>query len=333
MKTSQPSKPNKTLVNLALALGQRLAFGVLVLVFIIFLSHLGLDMARGTDFQPAAVRAVEKTVAYLGQLMRGDLGLSMAGSISLLPVSVAEMVPDMLFRSLGLLFTSLSFAAVVGIILGIWAAKRAHSGWSLIAILASIIGVSVPSFLAALLLQLAVIRLTQVMGHAILPVGGFGWDKHIIIPALVLAARPLAQITRVTFVIVSNVLEQDYIRTAHSKGLRQRRVMSRHVIRNAAIAILTTVGLSLRFSLSSLPVVEFIFGWPGLGFTLLKTIALRDDNLTVALVLCLGILFILVNILLDFSYRLIDPRSRETPEFIKRGERRNLLEWGQSALA
>ena len=129
--------------------------------------------------------------------------------------------------------------------------------------------------------------------------GGFGWDKRLILPTLVLAARPLAQITRISFHALREVLDQDYVRTAHSKGLSRGRVLFGHVLRNAAIPILTTVAVSLRFSLSSLPLVELYFGWPGAGFSLLKGIAQRDDNLTVALLLCLGLLFIGVNLLLE----------------------------------
>jgi peptide/nickel transport system permease protein len=142
-------------------------------------------------------------------------------------------------------------------------------------------------------------------------VGGFGWDNHILLPALVLAARPVAQIARVTYITISEVLSKDYVRTARSKGLAPRRVMMRHVWRNAAIPIITTIGLSLRFSLSSLPVVEYFFGWPGAGFALLKAIAQQDDNLTVALLLALGVLFILINLVLDMLYRMVDPRVRE----------------------
>lgn len=144
-------------------------------------------------------------------------------------------------------------------------------------------------------------------------------------PALVLATRPIAQIARVTFVSVSDVLAQDYVRTARSKGLREMAVMLHHVIRNAAIPILTTVGLSLRFSLSSLPVVEFFFGWPGVGFTLLKAISRQDDNLAVALVLCLGALFILVNLILEVAYCLIDPRLREPMGHLERRDRGSLV--------
>ncbi|RME62295.1 MAG: ABC transporter permease subunit, partial [Caldilineae bacterium] len=177
----------------------------------------------------------------------------------------------------------------------------------------SIVGVSLPSFFLALILQLGLLKWSQTTGVRLLPVGGFGWDAHIVLPAVVLAARPLAQIFRITYLTVADALRQDYVRTAQGKGLRHYRIMGRHVLRNATIPVLTTVGLSLRFSLSSLPVVEFFFGWPGVGFTLLKAIARRDDNLTIILVLCLGVLFILVNLLLDLSYRLIDPRLRDGP--------------------
>jgi len=315
----------EVLLSLTVFIVRRLLFGALVLAVVIFLSYLGLGMAQGVTFYPALGRSVSKTLDYVGRLARGELGLSAAGSVTAAPVTVAEVVPDVLGKSLGLLAAALLIATLVGVTLGIWAAGRRRSGWSLVTILASIIGVSLPSFFAALLLQLAVVRLTRAVGHPVLPVGGFGWDAHIILPALVLSARPIAQIARVTFVSVSEVLDQDYVRTARSKGLRARQVMFYHVVRNAAIPILTTVGMSLRFSLSSLPVVEFFFGWPGVGFTLLKAISRRDDNLTVALVLCLGALFVLVNLILEVSYRLLDPRLREPTNRLEHKERAGLV--------
>lgn len=324
--TIAPRKKTENLRALAQALARRLAFGALVLVVIIYLSYFGLDMARGASFQDAILHAADKLVIYLGLLARGDLGLTTAGSLTLNPLPIMEVVPTVVARSLGLLAAALLIAAPTGVILGIWASRRRHSTWPLLTLLASIVGVSVPSFFAALLLQLGVIRLTREMGRVLLPVGGFGWDAHLLLPALVLAARPLAQITRVTFVTLNDILQQDYVRTAYSKGLVPRMVMNRHVIRNAIAPILTTIGVSLRFALSSLPVVEFFFGWPGMGFNLLKSISRQDDNLTVALILCLGVLFILVNLLLELSYRIVDPRFRSTPEHIGRGERKSVWE-------
>lgn len=240
-------------------LTQRLMFGIFVIGFIIFSSFLGLDMAQGSPLQNSVSQSVRKSINYIVNIAQGDLGKTTAGSISLLPVPVIDVVPGVLVRSFGLLAVSLSIAAIAGVVLGFRIAGR-RSGWSLVAIMGSIIGVSIPSFFAVLLLQLGVVKLTQVTGKIWLPAGGFGWNKHLILPALVLAPRPFAQITRITFITVKEILSQDYVRTAFSKGLKSSRVMLVHIIRNASIPILTTIGISLRFALSSLPVVEFFFG-------------------------------------------------------------------------
>ncbi len=238
----------------------RLAFGLLVLAFITYASFLGLDMARGVPFKEASADGVIKTLDYASDVLRGDFGETSSGSVSLLPKPVEEVVPDVLTRSLGLLGLSLVVSAVVGVLLGVFIAGK-RSGFTLAALLVSIAGVSIPSFFAALLLQVGTIKLTQISGKTFLPVGGFGWDKHIILPLLVLAARPLAQITRVTYVTVEEILKQDYVRTAYSKGLRSFYVTAVHIIRNAAVPVMTTIGLSLRFALSSLPIEELFFGW------------------------------------------------------------------------
>jgi len=309
-----------TLRSILSVIIKRLAFGLLILVLIGYLSYLGLDMARGKNLAEASWSAVDKTITYFSMLAQGDLGMTAANSLSLRPVSIAEAVPVIIVRSLGLLLAALVIAASVGIVLGVWAARRRYSFWSVLVLAASIIGVSVPSFFAALLLQIGIIRITQMSGKPFLPVGGFGWDLHLLLPALVLAARPLAQTTRITFVTISEILEQDYVRTAHSKGIPERLVMLWHVFLNAAVPVLTTLSVSLRYSLVSLPVVEFFFSWPGIGFTLLKAISKQDDNLTVILVISLGLLFILMNLLLDLIYRVIDPQLRSVPEHMS-GER------------
>ncbi len=325
MTASKRSKFFQSASNLTLVLGQRLLFGLLVLGFIIFLSFVGLDMARGVPLEAAATDGLRKSVVYVSNAVQGDLGETTAGGFSLLPGPGIELVPDIILRSLGLLAVSLSFSAILGVMLGLLAAGK-RSGWSLLTLMISIIGVSVPSFFAAMLLQIGVMKISQATGKIFLPVGGFGWDTHIILPALVLAARPLAQITRMTFVMVEEILSQDYVRTAYSKGLRQRTVIAIHVMRNAAIPILTAIGLSLRFSLSSLPVVEFFFGWAGLGFTLLKAISQGDDQLTIILTLFLGALVIFVNILLDILYHLIDPRLADTIRHISSDNPKSLLQ-------
>ena len=268
-------------------------------------------MARGTGFWAASGHAVRSTATYLGRLIRGDLGLSTSGSFTRVPITVAQVIKGTLPRTLGLLAASLGISAFVGVISGVFAATRKSERSSMIVILSTVAGMSVPSFFAALVLQLIVLSIFRISGMLVLPLGGFGWDAHIVLPALVIAARPIAQTARITYVKMREVLQQDYVRTAYSKGLGQRQVVIRHAVRNAAIPILTTLTVSLRFSLSSLPLVEYFFGWPGIGFTLLKSISQQDDNTTIALLLCLGSLFIIVNFIVELAYRLIDPQLRE----------------------
>ena len=146
-RSRQPTTPRfrrqEALVGIATLIAQRLAFGALVLATITYLSYLGLGMAQGLAFQPALARAAGKTAAYLGRLAQGDLGLSTAGSITL---PVAEVLPATLSKSLGLLAAALLIAALVGVILGTWAALHRHppsppywggvGGWSLVTLLA-----------------------------------------------------------------------------------------------------------------------------------------------------------------------------------------------------
>lgn len=296
-------------------LGQRLLYSAVILFFVIFLTYFGLEMAGGSSFGEAIQEAGVETFSYIGRLLQGDLGMSTAASSDVRPRPMGEVIVERMGRSLGLLAISLSLATFLGLLLGMRAA-RSGSKRSLGIILATIIGVSVPSFFAAFLLQWAVTKYTQWSGTTVLPVGGYGWDKHLILPVIVLAARPFAQITRVTFAAIKDVLSQDYVRTAQAKGLHAYQVTWSHVLRNAAIPILTVIGISFRFALSSLAVVELYFGWSGAGFTLLRSIAMRDDNLTVTFILLLGMLIVLVNIILEISYRFIDPRLWDPPSHI-----------------
>jgi peptide/nickel transport system permease protein len=177
----------------------------------------------------------------------------------------------------------------------------------------TVLGISTPSFFAALLLQIGDIQWTKFYGASWLASGGLGWDvRHMLLPTLVLAARPIAYLTRATFLGLNRVLGEDYIRTAWAKGLSPRRVFFDHALRNVAVPVLTAIGVSLRFALSSLPVVELFFGWPGLGERLLAAINARQTPLVVALALALGLTFVLVNIALDITYRFIDPRVQES---------------------
>ena len=258
-------------------------------------------------------RVREESTTFIMDLARFDLGVNETSDPATLPRPISTILAESVGKSMGLLAVSLLIAVVIGTALGVGAALKRHSSLSTGFLLLSIIGTSIPSFFAAILLHWALLewmRLTG-QGRPPLPLFGFGWDRHIILPALVLAARPLAQIARVSAIALGDVLDQDFVRTARSKGLAAPIVLGRHVLRNAAIPILTTVGLSLRFSLSSLPVVELFFGWPGVGMNLVLAIEQRSDRLIVTYVFLLSLLIVAVNVLLDASYRTIDPRLKQ----------------------
>jgi oligopeptide transport system permease protein len=221
-----------------------------------------------------------------------------------------ELVATTFRHSVGLLLVSLGAAVALGVPLGIAVALSRRKGGRSLVLLLSVMGISTPSFLLAMLFWVINFQAHRRLGVPALPPTGFGWDAHLIMPALVLAARPLAQIAQVTYVSLSEVMGADYIRTARAKGLSWRTVRYRHALRNVLIPILTTLGTSLRFSLASLPVVEYFFLWPGVGLALLEAIELGMTSLVVDLTLTLGLLFLLINLALELIYPLLDPRLK-----------------------
>ncbi|MCB0078966.1 MAG: ABC transporter permease subunit [Anaerolineales bacterium] len=306
-----------------LAIARRVAVAALTLLAIIVLTYVALALARGDGMGEALQRAATQTPRYLLRLAQRDFGMTEAGSLTLAPVAVSGVVREAIPRSVALLLISLLFAALLGVPLGMIAVRWRDGPRSVLVLLLSLMGISMPSFFAIILLQRLVLNWRDLTGQLLVPVGGFGWDAHIVLPALVLAARPIAQLARVTALSLQEVLAQDYVRVAHAKGLTPIAVLVRHVLRNTLIPILTTLGVSLRFSLSSLPVVETFFGWNGAGVLLLKSIGRQDDDLTLPLVLALGALFVLVNLLLEGSYRRINPRLQASAT-TTRPERRSL---------
>jgi ABC-type dipeptide/oligopeptide/nickel transport system permease component len=283
---------------------------LIALVFLVALAiNLGQEESLGA--QPSAVpSAAGFTADYLQGLVRGDLGVIASGRRSIANTPVTTELGRALPKSLGLMAFALTLAALVGLALGIGAALRRDSRSSKLLLFASVLGISTPSFFAAMLLIWFGVWLYQTTSRHIIPISGFGWDLHLLLPALVLAARPAAAVTRLSFNALVEILEADYIRTATAKGLRPRLILLRHVLRNAGVPVLTTVGVSLRFSLAALPIVEYIFNWPGVGLRLLKSIETQDTTAVIGMTLPLIFLFTFVNLLLEVLYPLVDPRLR-----------------------
>ena len=298
---------------------RRLGFIIVVSLGIVFFSFFGMRMASNSilpspsyNLIPPARYAIEETVRYVQKLSHGDLGtmLILRGRRGI-RTAVGYVVADTYPKSMGLLLISLFAATAIGLPIGVSAAVHRRSVLSLGTMTLTLLGVSLPSFSVAALLQIAEIYWYRSFGFRLVPVGGFGWDAHLVIPTLVLAARPLAYLARIAYMTVSEILDQDYIRTAHSKGLYRSRVMADHAYSNAAVPILTGLGVSLRFSLGSLPVVEYFLGWPGIGAALLDAIRNRQDVGVAGMALVLGFTFMMINLLLDVLYRYVDPRLKE----------------------
>jgi ABC-type dipeptide/oligopeptide/nickel transport system permease component/Zn-dependent M28 family amino/carboxypeptidase len=301
---------------------RRLGTSVAILLAIAYLTLFGLLMAeRGREGLPAEpLRAAVETLFRLGDFLaehprtyywhRED-------------VSASGLVLALFGRSAGLLLLALGVAAAVGVPLGIAAALLRRARAASLVLLLSILGISTPSFLLAMLFWILNVQMSRWLGldTAPLPPTGFGWDAHVVMPALVLATRPLAQIVQITYVSMRDVLGQDYIRTACAKGLPWRVVLGRHALRNVLIPVLTTLGTSLRFSLASLPVVESFFVWPGVGLALLQAIGLGISALVADLIVSLGFLFLLINLMLESIYQVVDPRLRDVRAAVQREAR------------
>jgi len=300
---------------------RRLGSALLTLLVIAWLTLFGLTMAeRGREGLPAeplsaAGEALVRTVTYVTDHPAVYYWHKYNPS-------AFELVATTFGHSAGLLLLSLGVAAVLGVPLGTAMALARRKGGASLVLLLSTLGMSTPSFLLAMLFWVVNIQIHRRLNVSVLPPTGFGWDAHLVMPVLVLAARPLAQIAQVTYVSLSEVLGEDYIRTARAKGLPWRAVRNRHAMRNVLIPILTTLGTSLRFSLASLPVVEYFFSWPGVGLALLEAIELGMTSLVTDLIVSLGLLFLLINLALELIYPLVDPRLRDGGQEEERRERR-----------
>jgi ABC-type dipeptide/oligopeptide/nickel transport system permease component len=198
---------------------------------------------------------------------------------------------------------ALLIAAVIGGLAGIVAAVKRFTWIDNLALAVSILAISTPAFSLGLLLILAF-----AVGLAALPMAGFDSWSAIVLPAVTLSAASMAVICRIMRSSLVEVLDNQYVRTARAKGLREHLVVWRHGVRNALIPVVTVAGLQLGYLLGSAVVTETVFAWPGLGRLLVQSILARDFPVVQASVLLVAVTFIVVNIATDLLYALLDPR-------------------------
>lgn len=300
---------------------QRLALSLLVLWGVLTLSY-GLiclapgDVAEslvGQRTDPATLAAIREKLGidrdpltryglYMQGILEGDWGTS-----SRYGVAVWSLILDRFPKTAQLAFTSILFATLVGISLGILASLCPGSRIDRMITLFSLAGISSPVFWIGLIL---VWFFSLQLGW--LPPSGYeaGNLRFLVLPALTLGLRSIALVTRISRAALIEVSTSHYIRTARAKGLSSLAVTGKHALRNASLPILTVIGLDLGSYLSGSVLTEKVFAWPGLGRLLVDAILARDMALINACVVFMAVLFILVNLMVDICYAIFDPRIR-----------------------
>lgn len=287
-----------------------------IAILVIFLGFFAISLVNRTDQVSDKAPVVElisdsaaNTLNFVGDLIGGNLGNAETRIGAQL---ISEIVWFGYKNSLILLGLALGSAILLSALLGGYAGLSTKGISVHTILMLTIVGISVPAFVVAILLQSAGIKYTTTFGRQLVSMGGYGLDyKHLLLPVLVLAARPLAYLTRHTHMSVKDVMVENYIQTAYSKGLSRNQTIVSHALKNIAIPFLAAIAVSVRFALATLPLVEFIFGWPGIGRGMLEAINNREPILFAAMALVVGLTILFINLIIDLMNRFIDPRLRE----------------------
>jgi peptide/nickel transport system permease protein len=291
-----------------------------VAVFVFLLIHLSPgdpaaliagDLASGEDIARLHVALGldqplwKQFVLWAGKLLSGDLGTSIYTQ-----VPVSELLAQRLQPTLSIAVLTMAITLVVAIPLGVLAAHRAGTWVDRGVMLFAVLAFSVPVFLIGYLLIFAfAIRLQwlPVQGFVSLSEGVVPWLRSLVLPCLTLALVYIALITRMTRATVLEVLHEDYIRTARAKGLGVLAVLG-HALRNAAIPIATTVGVGIALLIGGVVVTETVFAIPGVGRLVIESVQRHDYPVIQSVLLISAGVYVLINLLIDLSYRLFDPR-------------------------
>lgn len=269
------------------------------------------QLAAGQHSDPASLQRVRHEFgldrpplvrygSYLRDALHGDLGKSFYDRE---PVTVflKRGLPNTATVALSAILLSL----LVGIPVGLLAAMKPNSLLDRLLMSAVLVGVTLPSFvLGPVLILIFALKLNW------LPVAGWGAPEYVVLPAIVLSARPAALVARMTRSSVLETLRQDYIRTARAKGLSPATVLVKHALKNAFLPVLTTIGVQLGYLLTGSFVVETIFNIPGIGAASINSLFQRDYSVIQGTTLVIAVIFILTSLLVDLLYALLDPRVK-----------------------
>lgn len=258
---------------------------------------LGLDQPLYTQF-----------FIWLGNMLQGDFGTSLVSQ-----TSVLSMIAQRLAPTISLAVAAIVFTVLISVPLGVIAAWRQGSVIDNLVMSVSVVGFSVPVFVIGyIVIQVFAIELgwLPVQGYRSLDHGIAEFASRLVLPALTLSSVYIALIARMTRASMLEVLKEDYIRTARAKGLGERLVLFRHALRNAGVPILTVIGTGFALMVSGVVVTESVFNIPGLGRLIIDAVLARDYPVIQAIILLTAGLYVLINLLIDLSYAVTDPRIR-----------------------
>lgn len=237
---------------------------------------------------------------FLRSVFRGDFGQSFQYRAPAL-----QVVTERLAATVQLALAALLITVSVGVSLGIVAAVRRGTRYDYASTILAVLGQSLPNFWLGIMLIL-------LFGVALrwLPTSGFESWRHLILPAVTLAAFPMALVARLTRSSMLEILGRDFIRTGRAKGLTERAVILRHALRNAAVPLLTVLGLQIGTLLGGAVITESVFAWPGMGKLVVDAIFFRDFPVVQTVLILSATIFVVINLLVDLLYTVIDPRIR-----------------------
>ncbi len=297
---------------------------VLIITFLVFLftylipgdpANVILGPHAGAE-QLAAVRLrmgldnpfPERYLIWLGQVLQGNLGTSYLNN-----QTVDSLVASALPVTLELSFLSLIVAMLIAVPAGIIAAIRKGSFVDRLVTGTGFLGISIPAFMLAIILSYIFalnLRWLPATGYIRLTDDPIGNLRSLILPAVTLGTVLSTQFMRYLRAGVLDVMHEDYVTTARAKGVRERTVVFRHIVRNALIPFITVLGLQLGYLLSGAVIIEQVFALPGMGRLALSSLASRDYEVVTGVVLIMAVIFVLINLAVDLLYSLLDPRIR-----------------------
>lgn len=245
---------------------------------------------------------------WLFRVLQGDLGTSIFTSLP-----VTQLIAQRIEPTVSLMVLTLIFAVVIAVPMGVVAAWKAGTWIDKFAMAFAVLGFSVPVFVVGYLLAYTfALKLDwlPVQGYTPLSQGFWPWLRNLILPAVTLGFVYIALIARITRATMLEVLQQDYIRTARSKGLGNRSILFLHALKNAAVPVITIIGIGIALLIGGAVVTESVFAIPGLGRLTVDAILRRDYPVIQGVVLMFSFVYVLVNLIIDLAYTLVDPRIR-----------------------